>query len=164
VNQTKQDATQFDGVTQQVTVIDPSHPLFGRSFPLARDSSPRGKTQLLIQLPNGLRRSIPRSATDFDPSPQKSLKLSNISVRTILPVARFVQILLQAAEEAGHDRPSDTSSASPKTGGSDPTRRVDFGGEFVGSVKCSTTNPNSPTTREFDPTDENERPSGENQP
>lgn len=86
----------------EVTITDPAHPLFGRTFPLIHNHSPRGKSELIIQLPNGLLRSVPRLATDLSlasSQPASEVELPFISVWTILPLARFVQTLPQASEE-----------------------------------------------------------------
>jgi len=106
LTQIRQDATDLDGLPRQVTIIDPVHPLYGRTFPVVRASSPRGKSNLILLLPDGQPRSVPRSATDFDgptEQPPAARPLPLISVRTILPVAQLVQSMLLAIEEGHHD-------------------------------------------------------------
>ena len=43
-----------------VSISDPAHPLFGQTLPVVQESSPRGQSHLIVSLPNGDRRSIPR--------------------------------------------------------------------------------------------------------
>jgi hypothetical protein len=105
VNQTEQNATELDRPLRHVTIIDPAHPLFGRTFPIVRDWSPRGRSCLVIALPGGQHRSVPRSATDLSGPDPQSLQpgaLPCVSVRTILPVAQFVKRKLPATEEHTH--------------------------------------------------------------
>jgi len=98
--QTHQNASKLERLPQSVLITDPSHPLFGRTFPVISNKSPRGKSQLIIQLPNGLRKSISRSVTDLDLSPRgESSNLPFLSVRTILPIARLVQKLVKEIDD-----------------------------------------------------------------
>ena len=100
--QTSHKTTLPDEVTRPITITDPSHPLFGQTFPLVQLISPQGPANLLIQLPTGLRRSVPRAATDLD-MPSRSLPppvdLPQISVRTILPLAHRVRAMVLAMED-----------------------------------------------------------------
>lgn len=84
-------------MTRHVTIIDAAHPLAGRTFPLLRDSSPRGKQYIVLLLPDGRHRSVPRAATDLD-APAPPLRavgtLPRISVRTILTLAQRVHAML----------------------------------------------------------------------
>ena len=85
-----------------VTIIDPTHPLFERTLRLVQCSFPRRKSDLVVSLPNGEHRSVPRSATDFGGPPSDQIDRRNlplISVRTILPVAQFVRSRLHTTEE-----------------------------------------------------------------
>jgi hypothetical protein len=101
-NQTHRDTTLFEELSGEVTITDPTHPLFGQTLPLLTVRINRSKTHVTVLLPTGRRRSVPRSATNLErPTEQTSheLPLPAISVRTILPLARFVQGLKQAKEE-----------------------------------------------------------------
>ena len=107
-NQTEQNTIQIDRLTR-VRVIDPKHPLFGRSFPLLRAFSPRGNTTVTVLLPDGQRRVIPRTATDLDGETRpQTQSLPPISIRTILPLAQFVNAKI-ASEEKSDDSPKSTS-------------------------------------------------------
>ena len=93
-NQTQQTAPQIEGVTS-VTVIDPTHPLYGRTFPY----TPRGEKSISIQLPDGQRRLVPRSATNLEGENRRlTTSLPKISIRTILPVAQLVKAKLVTEE------------------------------------------------------------------
>ncbi len=77
-----------------MTITDPTHPLYGQTLPLLTVRVNRSKTHVTVLLPTGRRRSVPRSVTDLErpaeeASPDPPLPV--ISVRTILPLARFVQ-------------------------------------------------------------------------
>ena len=101
-NQTQQDTPLFEELSGEVTVTDPTHPLYGHTLPCISVRVNRSKTHVTVLLPTGRRRSVPRSATDLErPREEVSLDppLPIISVRTILPLARFVQRLKQAKEE-----------------------------------------------------------------
>jgi hypothetical protein len=73
--------------------------LYGRTFPY----TPRGKKSISIQLPDGQRRLVPRSATDLEGENGKpTTSLPKISIRTILPVAQLAKAKL-ATEENQHE-------------------------------------------------------------
>ena len=121
VNRTHQSTSEQERLTH-VTIVDPRHPLFGRTFALLRDFSPRGNSSVTIQLPNGQRRVVPRSATNLDANEFSESAVGDlpiISVRTILPVARFVQAKLRAPEEEKDGRSSSCvgtgSAKQPRT-------------------------------------------------
>ncbi|MHB8597324.1 MAG: hypothetical protein ACYDER_11000 [Ktedonobacteraceae bacterium] len=101
-----------------MTITDPTHPLYGHTLPLLTVRVNRSKTHVTVLLPTGRRRSVPRSATDLErqadqASPASPLPV--ISVRTILPLARFVQALKQAKEER-HAEQAGSSIQSPEPG------------------------------------------------
>src|ERR1043165_5617042 len=102
-NPPQQNAPLLDGLVSEVTIIDPVHPLYGRTFPIVRValSTPR-KGSLVIQLPNGQQRSVLRTATDID-APLTPLTCSvpseaRLSVRTLVSLARFVRRFVHARE------------------------------------------------------------------
>jgi len=75
----------------------------------------RSKTHVTVLLPTGRRRSVPRSATDLErPAEEASHDppLPVISVRTILPLARFVQGLKQAKEERHAEQQAESIQAT----------------------------------------------------
>ena len=101
-NQTQRDTPLFEELSGEVTITDPTHPLYGQTLPLLTVRIHRSKTHVTVLLPTGRRRSVPRLATDLERSVEEvsyNLPLPVTSVRTILPLARFVQGLKQAKEE-----------------------------------------------------------------
>jgi hypothetical protein len=98
-----------------VTVTDPTHPLYGQTLPCISVRVHRSNTHVTVLLPTGRRRSVPRSATDLErPAEEAShdLPLPVISVRTILPLARFVQGLKQAKEERHAEQQAESIQAT----------------------------------------------------
>jgi hypothetical protein len=154
--QTPQNTPETERLTQ-VTITEPAHPLFGRTFPLLRDVSPRGKTQVTILLPNGQRRIVPRSATNLvgANTEQPAVgKLPIISVRTILPVAQFVKAKLGATKEKTDALPSLTSSGGDAR--SDPAQEPSTSHlvEAVGAEATDAAGPTMGETGAADPTSE----------
>ena len=115
-----------DQIAEFVTVVDSTHPFFGRTFPLVRSTSTRGKQFLVVRLPNGHTRSVPVYATDHatQQSVAAPIGLLPISARTLLPLARYLKLKSTslATEEATNAPPS---TAEPddefRERGSDPT-------------------------------------------
>jgi hypothetical protein len=89
-----------DKVTEFVTIVDSTHPFFGRTFPLVRSTSARGKQYLVVRLPNGHTRSVPINATDYQSQQAvpaltaltAPIGLFPISARTLLPLARYLRL------------------------------------------------------------------------
>jgi hypothetical protein len=109
-------------------ITDPTHPLFGQTLPVLALSTHRSKTHVTVLLPTGRRRSVPRQATDLDHPAEAEVTLrvlSPVSVRTILPLARFVRLLQRAKEESY--APSSIQNVSvfqPETQANDTNDRV----------------------------------------
>src|SRR6266700_7644072 len=87
-NQIQRDTPLFEELSGEVTITDPTHPLYGHTLPLLTVRVNRSKTHVTVLLPTGRRRSIPRSVTDLErpaeeDSPDPPLPV--LSVRTILP-------------------------------------------------------------------------------
>jgi hypothetical protein len=92
-NQVQQDTPLFDELSGEVTITDPTHPLYGQTLPCLSVRVHRSKTCVTVLLPTGRRRSVPRSATNLEHQAEhvpSDPPLPVISVRTILPLARFV--------------------------------------------------------------------------
>src|SRR5256885_17251663 len=92
MNQTQRDTSLFEELSGEVTITDPTHPLYGQTLPLLTVRVNRSKTHVTVLLPTGRRRSVPRSATNLERPVEESsydLHLPVISVPTILPLARF---------------------------------------------------------------------------
>ena len=107
-------------------VVDPTHPLAGRAFPLVALTAPRLADHVVIRLPTGQHRAVPRAATDLAPpaSPGSSHHpTARVSGRTLLPLATLVHALLTAYRERAHDPaahrpapPATVPAATPPTG------------------------------------------------
>ncbi|MFL5706694.1 MAG: hypothetical protein ACJ8AG_28310 [Ktedonobacteraceae bacterium] len=114
----QQDTPLFEELSGEVTITDPTHPLYGHTLPLLTVRVNRSKTHVTVLLPTGRRRSVPRSATDLERQADQALPdspLPVISVRTILPLARFVQGFKQAKEER-HAEQAGSLVHSPEPG------------------------------------------------
>jgi hypothetical protein len=83
-------------------VVDPHHPLYGKCYPVSERESGRGPSLIVIRLPDGRERSIPRSATvsaaasDAQAAPGSGQ--AQISVRTLLPLANHVRAVLASRD------------------------------------------------------------------
>jgi hypothetical protein len=92
------DATPFDRRVAEVRVVDPHHALYGSCFPVSDRRSGRGPSLIVIRLPDGRERAIPRAATAFSPVSDDLMaaasRLAHISVRTLLPLANHVRAVL----------------------------------------------------------------------
>src|SRR4051794_38181234 len=117
-NRTRQAAVIVDGVVSHVTVTDPHHALSGQRLSLVSLRSARGPAFVVIELGDGRRRSIRRSATDFDTpssaSAPRASDLPRIGARTLLPLARHLTTTLasSSAEEVIRDGHHPTAPAS----------------------------------------------------
>ena len=153
--QTKTDhnASVIDQVSRHVTITDRTHPFFGRTFPVVRDTSSRGVSSLVVQLPNGRTRSVPIAVTDdtTETAPRSPSGLLPISARTLLPVARHLQAMVRAKEEVTRDASSD-----PQPSISDPpdTAAEAIPRDRSGSNRARprSAHPVRPTPRGTDPT------------
>jgi hypothetical protein len=113
-------ATTLDRRVAHVWVTDPYHPLYGKRFPVSPRRSGRGSREIVIQLPDGRERGIPRSATattatSDDVAPSAASRQPHISVRTLLPLANHVRAVLASRNadlERGGERDLDRSSAN----------------------------------------------------
>ena len=101
-------------MVSQVTITEPNHPLFGRTFAVAHTpASYCGEAWLILQLPTGEHRRVPCSATDLSKKtaerPAHRAPMLPLSARTLLPLAHHVRRLLGAKEESADDTPSEAS-------------------------------------------------------
>ncbi len=86
-----------------MTIIDPTHPLYGRTFPLLRMPSPRSKARLLVELPDGRVQRLPREVTDLDAAVLATRPQALISVPTLLPLAHLICAMLVGKEDVHDD-------------------------------------------------------------
>jgi hypothetical protein len=106
----------MEHVADTVTITDPKHPLYGHTFPLLTVRVNRSKTHVTVLLPSGRRRSIPRTAITMTQQCADSTAdspLPVLSVRTMLPLARFIQGLKQLQEEYHATTDTADDSAPP---------------------------------------------------
>src|SRR5205085_3789620 len=104
-----QSATVSDRLIVRVCVTDPRHALFGQRFDLSPSSEPR-PGWVSVLLADGRRRGLPRAATDLDLACETmpNHALPRVSVRTLLPLARYVEALLcNSSQTADGAPPSD---------------------------------------------------------
>lgn len=98
---TFRDAPVVDRLITDVTITDSHHPLHGQRLELISLASARGPDWLTVALPDGRRRSVGRAVTDLavTTTPNRERALPLISVRTLLPLARHVEVLLKISKE-----------------------------------------------------------------
>ena len=115
-------------------MIDPHHPLYGNSFPVSDRVSGRGRRLVVVQLPDGRERSIPRSARDLvcrsDDGAAEASHRAHISVRTLLPLANHVRAVL-ASRNAGRKRDGGQPEQTPTGPEQDGCSRGDGGAATV---------------------------------
>ena len=94
-------------------------PFYGQCYPVSDRRSGRGPALIVIQLPDGRERAIPRSATAIasasDDPAMTAGRLAHISVRTLLPLANHVALCLacrHADLEAGGERHLEQATAA----------------------------------------------------
>jgi len=115
-----------------VTITDPYHFLFGQRLAVIRGRSGRGPAYVLVELTDGRKRSVRIAATDLVPpgaTPSApGCKLPHISVRTLIPLARHLnRILNLLTEEVIRDEPSSPSTSSRCVSTADPVSATNPG-------------------------------------
>jgi hypothetical protein len=97
------DAVELDRRVAHVRVVDPHHPLYGSCLLVSDRRFGRGPDLIVVRLPDGRERSIPRVATDLVARPagppQVTGRQKHISVRTLLPLANHVRAVLASHHE-----------------------------------------------------------------
>ena len=113
-HRTSQNAPVVDRVVSHVTITDPRHSLFGQRLVVLGERSGRGPGYVAVELPDGRRRSVRKTATDLVvPSQPVGSNLPRISIRTLIPLARHVnRILNLLTEEVIRDGPAPPSASS----------------------------------------------------
>jgi hypothetical protein len=114
----------------------PRHPLFGQRFDLSPSCEPR-PGWVSVLLADGRRRWLPRTATDLDLACETmpNHALPRVSVRPLLPLARYVEALLcNSSKTADGAPPSDdradigSGSCAPAAGAGAEAVAEDDGG------------------------------------
>jgi hypothetical protein len=115
--QTSRNASLLDRVVSHVTITDPAHPLFRQTLPVVRIPAPSThEPSIVIQLPTGEHRRVPRAATDLGASGDETASVISplpISVRTLLPLAHTVRRLLAVREESPDESQAKPAGAAP---------------------------------------------------
>jgi hypothetical protein len=136
-------ATVSERLISQVTVTDPRHALHGQTLAVLSLHSPHGSHQLVVALPDGRRRSIPRTATDLStgtglPSSVGSAS-TRISVRTLLPLARHLRAVLRWRQEVSDAHPPSAPAALAVPAPGSPTATGPALGHAASSSACDDT-------------------------
>src|SRR3954452_10240898 len=112
---------------EQITVTDPTHPLFGRCFALASVTGAAAGGHALVVYRGDIRLKLPIEATSLSPAPPPvSSKLSLGAIRDLIHLASQVAQTQQSAfgEDLGAERPeSDTEpvlATSRRSPGGEP--------------------------------------------
>lgn len=115
---TRQRTPKIERVMSAIKVMDPTHPLFGKTLRLLSEHCGRGPAFVSVGLQDGRRRLVLRSATDLESRPTRVGQISRISARSLLPLARHIQCYwtgLKVDEEALHASRSRCGSDLPQT-------------------------------------------------
>jgi hypothetical protein len=112
-----------------VTITDPHHFLFGQRLSVVRGRSGRGPAYVVVELADGRKRSVRIAATDLVPAGDtpgaSGSKLPRISVRTLIPLARHLnRILNLLTEEVIRDGNSSPSASRCVSTAVDTSRLV----------------------------------------
>jgi hypothetical protein len=127
-------------VISAIKVMDPTHPLFGKTLRLLSEQCGRGKAFVAVSIEDGRRRLIPRTATDLDSQKHHNSQLSLISARSLLPLARHIQCCLssfnsKASHESGS--PSEAGSSKRKSQTQRSTASASAASAITGSPKSA---------------------------
>lgn len=103
--------------TSEVEVIDPTHPLFGRRFPLVSASSTlTGPGYVWVAYRDYMRLRIPLSATNLAPSqPALQTKFTAQAIAELIALAYECEVLCQSNHKtSGAACPKRSASKSPR--------------------------------------------------
>src|SRR3954463_270501 len=117
------DASSIDGIT----VLDPRHPLYGRSFRVLRRSTYRAGNSLPsyeVEYRNGSSLLIPAAATEWHDSPNDQLKLCIEALRDLVHAVDC----LDSHDEHKSKRSLDDTVAGSEAASGRPPRRCPGGG------------------------------------
>jgi Family of unknown function (DUF5372) len=125
------------------TIVDPTHPLFGQTLPILRASRHHLKERIVVALPDGRERRIPISITNLIERPSdNSMATGLISVRTLLPLAELIRVMVTPQEENIHGATSHSTAAElprcNQSPGTEPNINVDTLEKFASRPSEST--------------------------
>ena len=112
------DAPVPEGLIAEITITDPGHALFGRSFPLVSLRAERGGDYLVFRLPDGRRRSVRKSSTNLGAPAGEDIagvdfRPPGVSVRTLVPLVRYLRLRFATATTAEVIRDARSSKRDP---------------------------------------------------
>jgi len=131
---------KLERVIPAIKVMDPTHPLFGKTLRLLSEQCGRGKAFVAVAIEDGRKRLIPRTATDLDSQKHHSGQLSCSSARSLLPLARHIQCCLSSlSSKASHENglPSEAGSSKRKSPTQRSTASASAGSAVTGSPKSA---------------------------
>jgi hypothetical protein len=139
----------------QATVTDPTHPLVGRTLPVLRFTTINRMDHVVLLLPDGQHRVIPRGATDLTAdaaAPIAANALPRVSARTLLPLAFQVRALRQAQayqeakDDGTHSPAPEPASAEHPAGSGRTSKRTARRRKRPTSSRLASTRTHSSTT------------------
>jgi hypothetical protein len=101
----------------EIEVVDPTHPLFGRRFPIVSVSSPlQGQGHVLVSYREYMTLRIPSSATNLAlPRPEPHTKLTLEALTELISLAEQCEVLCPTnPQKSGDDSPRN-SNKTPST-------------------------------------------------
>jgi hypothetical protein len=107
---TKHDAIELQVVPLFVQIIDPKHPLFGQTYPVANMMTP-GRNWISVEMPCGTKRVIPPEATSLGQATlplETLLKLPRISVPLMLQLQQLLDKQKRKKEQENERIPRET--------------------------------------------------------
>jgi len=145
---TLENAPILDRVVSQITITDPHHFLFGHRVAVLGERSGRGPSYVVVELSDGRKRSVPLAATDLGQSASAlnptGPGLARISVRTLIPLAQYLnRILTLLPEEVIRDESASTCAlpqcvSHPDRGGQNQPASGLAGESVAGAVAGDT--------------------------
>ena len=112
------DAPISEGLVSEITITDPGHALFGRSFPLVSLRAERGRDYLVFGLSDGRRCTVRKSSTNLgtramEDVAEADFRTPRVSVRTLVPWARHLRLRFATATTADVIRDARSSTSNP---------------------------------------------------
>ena len=108
---TKHDAIEIEEVPPAVQIIDPTHPLFSRTLPIAKFPTPHGLNWLSVEMPCGYKRIVHRHATSLDHDTltvDALLQLPRISMPLMLHLQQLLDEQHQRMEHEHERNPEES--------------------------------------------------------
>jgi len=128
-SRTRQNDTILERLGCVITVTESRHSLFGQQLTVLSERSGRGPAFVVVELPDGRRRSIRIASTDLGQestaADQTASNLPRVSVRTLIPLTRHLSAKLSLlAEEVIRDDPTSSPASRSVSIPVDPGLRI----------------------------------------